>query len=80
MILTWTNNAFRSATIEATQVNNTTDVRLQGTFLKGRQQDLPTMIWLPEITEPAANFQKFFAQRQNKVLDVRNVWLVDYRN
>jgi hypothetical protein len=38
------------------------------------------MIWLPEITEPAANFQKFFAQRQNKVLDVRNVWLVDYRN
>lgn len=60
--------------------NNTADVRLQGTFMKGRQPDLPTMIWLPEITEPAQNFQKFFGQRQNKVLDCRNVWLLDYRN
>ena len=66
--------------IEATVCNNTADVRLQGTFMKGRQPDLPTMIWLPEITEPAQNFQKFFGERQNKVLDVRNVWLLDYRN
>jgi hypothetical protein len=38
------------------------------------------MIWLPEITEPAENFEKFFADRANKVLDVRNVMLLDYRN
>lgn len=56
------------------------DVRLQGTFMKGRQADLPTMIWLPEITEPAENFSKFFGMRRNKILDVRNVWLLNYRN
>ena len=38
------------------------------------------MIWLPELTEPAANFKNFFSERRNKVLDVRNVWLLDYRN
>lgn len=48
--------------------------------MKGRQADLPTMIWLPEITEPAENFSSFFGQRKNKILDVRNVWLLNYRN
>jgi len=38
------------------------------------------MIWLPEITEPAENFEKFFANKTNKVLDVRNVMLLNYRN
>lgn len=38
------------------------------------------MIWLPEITEPAENFSKFFGERKNKILDVRNVWLLNYRN
>jgi pimeloyl-ACP methyl ester carboxylesterase len=38
------------------------------------------MIWLPEITEPAENFGKFFSQSRNKILDVRNVWLLNYRN
>ena len=41
---------------EAVVATNTTDVRLQGTLLKGKQPDLPTMIWLPELTEPAENF------------------------
>jgi len=59
---------------------NTHDVKLKGTFMKGRQVDLPTMIWLPELTEPAKNFQPFFAKKENKVLDCRNVWLLDYRN
>ena len=66
--------------VEATMAASTTDVRLQGTLLKGRQPDLPTMIWLPELTEPAENFGKFFSERKNKVLDVRNVWLLNYRN
>ena len=38
------------------------------------------MIWLPELTEPAKNFSGFFNERRNKILDVRNVWLLDYRN
>jgi len=32
---------------------STNDVQLRGTFLKGRQPDLPTMIWIPELMEPA---------------------------
>ena len=74
-----TNTPVRSFA-KAIVASNTTNVRLQGTFMKGRQQDLPTMIWLPEITEPAENFQKFFGDRKNKILDVRNVWLLNYRN
>lgn len=38
------------------------------------------MIWLPELVEPAENFSKFFSDRKNKILDVRNVWLLNYRN
>ena len=64
----------------AAMAANTTDVKLKGKMIKGRQADLPTMIWLPEITEPAANFESFFTTRRNRVLDVRNVVLLDYRN
>lgn len=64
----------------ATVAANTESVKLKGKLIKGRQADLPTMIWLPEITEPAANFESFFKARSNRVLDVRNVVLLDYRN
>lgn len=59
---------------------NTEDVTLRGTFLQGRRADLPTMIWFSDLVEPASNFQKFFANEHNKILDVRNVWLLDIRN
>jgi len=48
--------------------------------LPGRQKDLPTLIWLPEIVESANNFEQFFMRKDNKVRDVRNVWLLNYRN
>ena len=38
------------------------------------------MIWLSDLLEPCENFQKFFTRPDNKVLDVRNVWLLNYRN
>ncbi len=38
------------------------------------------MIWLSDLVEPCENFKPFFDERKNKVLDVRNVWLLDYRN
>jgi len=41
---------------------------------------LPTMIWLPELVEPAENFSKFFNNPKNKISTVRNVWLLNYRN
>ena len=53
---------------------------LRGTYLKGRKADLPTMIWFSDLLEPADNFEKFFTRADNKILDVRNVWLLNSRN
>lgn len=38
------------------------------------------MIWFSELLEPAENFEKFFSKADNKILDVRNVWLLNIRN
>lgn len=38
------------------------------------------MIWFSELLEPAENFAKFFNRPDNKILDVRNVWLLNVRN
>ena len=38
------------------------------------------MIWFSDLVEPSENFKKFFEMQNSKILDVRNVWLLDYRN
>jgi len=48
--------------------------------LKGRRGDLPTLIWFSDLVEPAENFKTFFERSDNKILDTRNVWLLNYRN
>ena len=42
--------------------------------------DMPTMIWLPDYVEDAANFETFFTRSNNKVSKIRNIWLLNYRN
>ena len=59
---------------------NNDDVELRGTFLKGRRSDLPTLIWFSDLVEPADSFVPFFSRPDNKILDVRNVWCLNYRN
>ena len=66
--------------IEARRQESTEAVKLRGTLLKGRRSDLPTMIWFSDLVEPVENFESFFNQPGNKILDVRNVWLLNYRN
>ena len=66
--------------VEGTRAHDTNAVKLRGTLLKGHRSDLPTLIWLPELVEPAANFTPFFNRPDNKIRDLRNVWLLDYRN
>ena len=66
--------------LEATYQKETEKVQLRGKFIQGRQGDLPTMIWLSDILEPSENFTAFFTRPDNKVLDNRNVWLLNYRN
>jgi len=38
------------------------------------------MLWFSDLVEPAENFEKFFTQENSKILDVRNVWMLNYRN
>ena len=66
--------------IEAQKKESTESVQLRGTYLKGRKHDLPTMIWFSDLIEPVENFEKFFTKKDNKILDVRNIWLLNYRN
>jgi pimeloyl-ACP methyl ester carboxylesterase len=64
----------------ANMKTKTNEVKLRGTLMPARGVDKPVMIMLPDILEPASNFSKFFNRENNKVLDQRNVWLLDYRN
>ena len=66
--------------VEATYQKENEKVKLRGKFIKGRRHDLPTLIWLADVLEPAENFTKFFTREDNKVLEVRNVLLLNYRN
>jgi hypothetical protein len=45
---------------KATHRSDTNKVNLRGTFLKGRNHDLPTMLWFSDLVEPAENFESFF--------------------
>lgn len=70
----------RMISSKAQKKTSTESVQLRGTFLKGKKADLPTMIWFSDLVEPVENFEKFFKMEGNKILDVRNVWLLNYRN
>ena len=55
-------------------------MKLRGEFIEGSRPDLPTLIWLSDLVEPCENFNKFFNREDNKIREVRNVWLLNYRN
>lgn len=59
---------------------STAEVRLRSTILNSRGKDMPTMLWFSDLMEPAENFTKFFTRPDNKILNYRNVHLVDMRN
>ena len=66
--------------IEAQYRKSNANVELRGKILHAKGRDLPTLIWLPDLIEPAENFEQFFTRANNKVLKVRNVHLLNYRN
>jgi pimeloyl-ACP methyl ester carboxylesterase len=49
-------------------------------MLPCKQEDMPYLIWLPDLLEHSENFDPFFTRQANGVNKVRNVWLLDYRN
>lgn len=38
------------------------------------------MLWFSDLVEPVENFAPFFSNPMHKILDNRNVWLLNYRN
>jgi pimeloyl-ACP methyl ester carboxylesterase len=38
------------------------------------------MIWFSDLVEPAENFAPFFSKANHKILDTRNIWLLNIRN
>lgn len=64
---------------KAFKKTNTEDVVLRATKIESTANDMPNMIWLPDIVEPASNFENFFAG-SSKIRKLRNVWLLDHRN
>lgn len=65
---------------KAQRKDNTEDVQLRGRYIAGRKADLPTLIWFSDLVEPVENFESFFKREDNKILNERNVWLLNYRN
>lgn len=41
---------------------------------------MPTLLWFPEVMEPCENWEKWFTRPENKILEYRNVWLLNPRN
>jgi pimeloyl-ACP methyl ester carboxylesterase len=61
-------------------VENTLDVQLRGIKLTGYRQDLPNMIFFPDLFDTAENWVPFFRKSTNSILNHRNVYIVYPRN
>ena len=55
-------------------------MKLRGTYLKGRFNDLPNMIFFPEIFDKVENWLPFFKNPENGILNYRNVYILNMRN
>lgn len=55
-------------------------MKIRGKYLKSKNEDMPTLLWFPEVLEPAENWENWFKRPENKILDCRNVWLLNPRN
>jgi len=64
----------------STVQTNNDEVDLRGVHIKGKYEDLPTLIWFPQLLDPAENWIKFFTNPDNRILEYRNVWLLNPRN
>lgn len=55
-------------------------MNLRGIYIKGNYLDLPNFIFLTEMCDPTVNWIDFFCAPENKILDYRNVWILNTRN
>jgi pimeloyl-ACP methyl ester carboxylesterase len=65
---------------ESQLVKNSEDVELRGIKLKGRSNDLPTMLFFPDLFDSAENWVSYFLHAPHSVLDYRDVYIIYPRN
>lgn len=60
--------------------NDSKNVSLRGTYIKGNYDDLPNLIFFSELFDPVTNWVPFFNNNEHRFLEYRNIWLVNPRN
>jgi len=61
-------------------VKDTKDVQLRGLRLKGNFEDLPNLIFFTDIFDSPESWLPFFMNDKHKILDYRNVFILNPRN
>lgn len=61
-------------------VSDTKHVALRGTYIKGNFNDLPNLIFFPEVCDVPNNWIQFFTNRDHGILNYRNVYILNPRN
>lgn len=56
------------------------DVKLRGIKITGRSEDLPNMIFFPQMCDQPENWINFFTSNDNEILNLRNVYILNPRN
>lgn len=64
----------------APKLQDSKNVTLRGSYIKGNYNDLPNLIFFSELLDPVNNWIPFFTNSENRFLDYRNIWLVNPRN
>lgn len=59
---------------------NTKDVQLRGLRLKGNSEDLPNLIFFTDVFDTPESWLPFFMNDKHKILDYRNVYILNPRN
>lgn len=59
---------------------DTKEVQLRGIRISGHTQDLPNMIFFPDMFDSIENWLPFFMNKKNSILNQRNVYIVYPRN
>jgi len=62
------------------KVQDSSDVQLRGIHLSGNKEDLPSLIFFPDMFDNVENWIQFFMHEKNSILDERNVYLLYPRN
>jgi len=61
-------------------VADTRHVNLRGIYIKGNFNDLPNLIFFPELCDPVNNWTPFFTNPEYGILNQRNVYILNPRN